>query len=141
MEEILQILTAKASSLRNGIPSKPVDSQAINGTFNSVYFVRFADGVEWAARVSINAISRGRPLPADDIDRFASEISSLRWLKHNTSVKIPELYAWNIPEVRTPERSDSCWPPAQGLAADHVPWMLMEKLPGIPLSYKKFWLK
>jgi hypothetical protein len=38
-------------------------------------------------------------LSADDIDLFSSEVSTMLCLKQNTTVKVPELYAWNIPKV------------------------------------------
>jgi serine/threonine protein kinase len=87
------------------------------------------------ARISKKALSSQCPLLREDIDRFASEISTLRWLRDNTSVNAPELYAWNIPDTHN---STAGYVPSQSrpLNTDTVPWMLMEKLPGVSLTYE-----
>jgi hypothetical protein len=135
MDELHHNLSKLASSARNHIPCETVKAQSFSGSSHLVCFVRFDDGVEWVARIPSKALSLQCPLPQEDIDRFASEVSTLRWLRANTSVKVPELYAWNIPDTPSLAASDVS-PRPQILNTDTVPWMLMEKLTGVSLTYE-----
>jgi hypothetical protein len=135
MDELLDNLSNLASSVRNQIPCEPLKAQSFSGTSHFVCFICFDDGIEWVARIPNKALSLQCPLPKEDIDCFASEISTLRWLRDNTSVKVPELYAWNIPDTRNMAAVDVSSQP-QTLNTDMVPWMLMEKLAGVSLTYE-----
>ncbi|PVH91540.1 hypothetical protein DM02DRAFT_734139 [Periconia macrospinosa] len=135
MDELYYSLSHLASSVRNQIPCEPLKAPSFPGTSHFVCVLRFEDGVEWVARVSSKALSLKCPLPQEDIDRFASEISTLRWLKEKTSVKVPKLYAWNIPGPRNLAASDVSSGP-QVLNTDSIPWMMVEKLTGVSLTYE-----
>lgn len=135
MDELLHILCDIASSTRNQIPCELVKAQHLSGTAHFIRFIRFADGIEWIARIPYKSPSVPCAVPNEDIERFASEISTMRWLKQNTQVKVPELYAWNIPTAQNPGVGND-EPDSGVVAAERVPWMLMEKLPGVPLTYE-----
>ena len=136
MDELLHDLCDIASSIRLQIPCKPLEAQPLTGSSHSIHIIHFVDGIEWMARTPKQ--SERLPMVAvngDDVARFASEVSTLQWLRYNTSVKAPKLYAWSIPNTR-------CTAVCDGMSQLHRatvkarPWMLMEKLNGDPLTYE-----
>lgn len=135
MTDLYQNLANLASSVRNDIPCEALNAQSFSGSFHFVFLLRFNDGIEWIARVSSKALSLQHSLLKEDIDRFASEISTLRWLRDNTSVKVPQLYAWNIPDAGNLTESEATCKP-QTSSLDTLPWMLMERLHGVSLTYE-----
>ncbi|EPE04194.1 hypothetical protein F503_04709 [Ophiostoma piceae UAMH 11346] len=99
-------LCAIASGLRDGISCSPTD-QATNGLYNMARLLRFEDGVLWLARLSMHR-------SAAVSTKLRSEIDTMGWIKAQSTLPIPAVYASEVDENN----------------AVGVPYVLMEFLPG-----------
>ena len=76
------------------------------GLYNEIYLLQFNAGPDCIAR-----LSRDLSHPAA---KFASEVATMKYVAHNTSIKVPEVYDWDC-TVHNPIK---------------IPYILMERLPG-----------
>lgn len=82
------------------------------GAFNKLYTIKSA-GKEVVARVT---------LPADPIWKTLSEVATLKWVRENTSLPVPEVLAYQ----------------ADRASAIGFEWIAMTKTPGKPLA-ERWW--
>ncbi|KAF2119633.1 kinase-like domain-containing protein [Lophiotrema nucula] len=127
---MLGALCTRASQLRRNFPCKLGTSPLDSGTFHTIHTLRFNDGVEWIARLSTKSLTLSYIPTKEDMDRFRSELATMRWLKKNTKVRLPDVYAWNVPIADRPTSHNGGAPNLQSVA-----WVLMERLPGVALTY------
>ena len=76
------------------------------GFYNEIYLLQFDIGPDCIAR-----LSRDLTHPAA---KFASEVSTMKYVAQNTNIKVPEVYDWDF-TVHNPIK---------------IPYILMERLPG-----------
>ena len=88
----------------------------MSGSYNIVYLLLFSDGVKWLVRIP----GHGYIFQGLDQVKMDSEYQSMRYVKANTSIPLPEVYYW---ELQTNEIGSA--------------FALIEDLPGRPLSH--FW--
>ncbi|KAK7177408.1 hypothetical protein PSPO01_16544 [Paraphaeosphaeria sporulosa] len=131
MDNFLSALCMTASQQRHNIPWKLQGTHSDLGSFHLVYTLLFDDGVKWVVRMQRKALQFHYIPSYEEMDRFKSELSTMKWLKRNTKVKLPEVYAWKVPVAGELTSHNGGAPNLQS-----VPWMLMEKLEGVGLTYE-----
>ena len=107
---VSELLSTAARALEKPIEPCPSIRIFAHGGFNKVFLIIFPAGVEVIARI---------PFPKDYSEiRMRSEIATMLFARQRLGLPAPRLFAW-------------C------LTADHpvgAPFILMERLPGVPLS-------
>ena len=104
------------SSSSKWIPCK-VLPKPLHGTYNIVFQIEFSDGVRWMLKVPANGHRSQWNLTSQASLR--SEAQTMQMLKRETQIPVPTVYAFET-------------------SLDNelgVPFMLMEKLPGIQAQY------
>jgi Phosphotransferase enzyme family len=90
----------------------------VHGSYNLVYRLDFSDGVSWAMRIPMSNKEGDYEGP---ITRFMeSELTTIGLLRRFTTIPIPEIISWDTTKKEV-----------------GVPYVLMEWVPGIPVS--KLW--
>ncbi|CAK7238186.1 hypothetical protein SEUCBS140593_010412 [Sporothrix eucalyptigena] len=95
-----------AANLRDDVPCVPLD-YATNGLNNMARLLQFEDGVLWVARVAMRRSSA-------DTAKLRSEVDTMRWIRHQSSLPVPEIFAYEVDEHN----------------AVGVPFVLMSFVPG-----------
>lgn len=68
-----------------------VSEKPVFGSFNLVYFLTFNDGVKWVARLP----GYGADPSHLQAEKIESEYNTMRYLRANTTFKIPEVFYWD----------------------------------------------
>lgn len=97
----LPALTHLALAIRKRYASNADEAKRINwctvsekpvfGSFNLVYFLTFNDGVKWVARLP----GYGADPSHLQVEKIESEYNTMRYLRANTTFKIPEVFYWD----------------------------------------------
>lgn len=95
----LPALLALASQLRDGLPcTADVDERPKGGSLNWAVFLTFTDGVEWVFRAPRSHDSMVSDESAAKM--LASEVATMRYLKNNTTVPVPEVFSFSWVSLR-----------------------------------------
>lgn len=92
-----------------------MDGDVICGSFNAIFPILFADGTKWVLKVPASGYKE--KFDATAAEGLRSEVLTMRLIKRETQIPIPEIYAFDV-------------------SLDNVigcPYILMERLPGKPL--------
>ncbi|KAI5306985.1 hypothetical protein KEM56_005904 [Ascosphaera pollenicola] len=117
----IQALCRLASNLRDNMPCTcDINQRPQNGAFNWVVFIVFEDGVQWVMRSPyIGGYHAAAPM--DFLSKsLDSEAATLRYLKEHSDIPVPDIYSYST--TRDNEVG--------------IPYILMSKAQGVPLSQK-----
>ncbi|KAH0598331.1 hypothetical protein MHUMG1_03628 [Metarhizium humberi] len=65
-----------------------ISKAARNGSFNICFFILFDADVTWVVRIPIEPVTRNAWA------KVVSEVTTIRYIKHNTTIPIPEIHAY-----------------------------------------------
>ena len=68
-----------------------IDERPAFGGYNIVYKITFSDGTKWAVRIP----GHGVFLDEDEIEKMDYEYQAMRYIRKNTTMKIPEVFIWD----------------------------------------------
>lgn len=94
----LDALLSLATRLRGRSCSADPSIRPKTGSLNWVIFITFDDGIEWAFRSPRNGPSA--ILTEESASKLlASEASTLKYLRANSSVPVPEVYSFRLAQI------------------------------------------
>ncbi|EER36593.1 conserved hypothetical protein [Histoplasma capsulatum H143] len=114
----IDALCCLASRLRGGISCHCDSSQApFSGSLNWAISIHFIDGVEWLLRSPLNE-NGAIPCPRTNSMLLESEAATLKYLRSNSSISVPEVFAYSCSKEND----------------IGIPYILMSKAPGSSLQ-------
>ncbi|RAL09553.1 aminoglycoside phosphotransferase family protein [Aspergillus homomorphus CBS 101889] len=111
----ISALLSIAKSIRKKRCTCDESQRPMGGSFNWAIFLVFEDGVEWVFRPPRTAFGLRKDTAREVL---VSGVTTLKYIKQVGSIPVPEIYAFS--------------PNSQNGVG--VPYMLMSKAPGVPLS-------
>ena len=97
----MEALLKQASSLRLNVTCYcALDQKLMVGSLNYAIILTFEDGVEWVFRYPASVACQTNPDPKIAEDLLASEVATMKYVRENTSVPVPEIFAYR--SVRNP---------------------------------------
>ncbi|TQV98062.1 Protein kinase-like domain [Cordyceps javanica] len=94
-----EAIEALASHHNDGKPCKIF--YRLFGSFNVCYFVQFEDGVPWTIRIPI------MPRLFQPWDKVQSEVATLNYIRSQTSIPVPKVYAFGNDAILTADKTQS----------------------------------
>jgi hypothetical protein len=128
----LSALLRLAGQLRNIPCSCDSSQQPESGSWNWTIFLSFEDGVEWA----FLSPREDHDMPPETTAKLlGSHVATMKFLKLKSSIRVPEVFDYRcVIRIRTRTPNSNYRQSSNGRNTIGIPFILMSKAPGFPLS-------